>query len=135
MKKKILALGCVAVLAVSMVTGCGTKAPEKKEEPKATAQAAVEKVTPTLMYFISNSDESLDAEKNTVEELKKEYGEKVNFTVINIDEDTEAAKNFPVQGNTPMVIMLNTKNDISAMSPKVSDKNQLKTIIDKAMTE
>ncbi|MBQ3463192.1 MAG: hypothetical protein IJH36_08795, partial [Clostridia bacterium] len=90
MKEKILALGCVAVLAVSMVTGCGTKAPEKKEEPKATAQAAVEKVTPTLMYFISNSDESLDAEKNTVEELKKEYGEKVNFTVINIDEDTEA---------------------------------------------
>ena len=87
------------------------------------------------MYFISNSDENLDAEKSVMDELQSEYGEKVNFTVINIDEDKEAANNFPVQGNTPMVIMLNTSNDISAMSPQTFDKNELKEIIDAALAE
>lgn len=134
MKKKILALGCVMVLAVSMIAGCGNSN-NGANSNEATAQPAVEKVTPTLMYFISNNDATLDAEKSVIEELKGEYADKINFTVINIDEDTEAANNFPVQGNTPMVIMLNTKNDISAMSPMTYEKDALKTIIDKAMED
>lgn len=138
MKKKILALGCVMVLAASMLAGCGcsnsANTNTNTDEPAATEQA-VERVTPTLMYFISNSDATFDAEKSVIDELQNEYGDKVNFTVINIDEDTEAANNFPVQGSTPMVIMLNTKNDISAMSPFTSDKDALKTIIDSAMQD
>lgn len=132
--KKILALTVAAILAVTALAGCGKKT-EDTPDTNEVVQSEPEKVTPTLMYFISNSDETFDAENAVIEELENEYGDDVNFNVINIDENTEAANNFPVQGNTPMVIMLNTKNDISAMSPLTYEKDALKDIIDAAMEE
>ena len=135
MKKRITAIICAALMGAVMLAGCGNKNdnPVATPAPEPTAQAAVEKVTPTLMYFISNSDETLDEEKKVVEDLQNEYGDSVNFSLINIDENTEAANNFPVQGQTPMVIMLDTSNNISAMSPMTYDKDALKEIIDAAM--
>lgn len=133
MKKRVTAVVCAAIIGAIALTGCGKKADDNLTKVDMQDNGAVEKVTPTLMYFISNSDENLDAEKKVIEELEGEYKESVNFNVINIDENTEAANNFPVQGNTPMVIMLNTANDISAMSPNVYEKDKLKTIIDAAM--
>ena len=132
--KKILTLTVAAILAVTALAGCGKTADTNTADTQQT-ETAVEKVTPTIMYFISNSDESFDAENTVMEELQAEYGDKVNFDVINIDENTEAASNFPVQGNTPMVIMLNTSNDISAMSPKTYEKDALKEIIDAALAD
>lgn len=134
MKKKIFAITCAALIAAMALAGCGAKTDTNTADTNQT-ETAVEKVTPTLMYFVSAGDETFDAETATFEELKTEYYGKVNFTLINIDEDTEAANNFPVQGNTPMVIMLNTTNDISALSPKVSDKDEMKQIIDAAMEQ
>lgn len=135
MRKRIMAVTCAALIGAMALTGCGKKADDTNTQDTQQTETAVEKVTPTLMYFISNSDETLDAEKTVIEELEAEYGDDVNFNVINIDENTEAANNFPVQGNTPMVIMLNTTNDISAMSPKTSDKDGLKDIIDAALKD
>ena len=137
MKKRITAIICAALMGAVMLAGCGNKNdnPVATTAPEPTAQAAVEKVTPTLMYFISGSDATFDEEQKNVEELQNEYGDSVNFSVINIDENTEAANNFPVQGQTPMVIMLNTSNDISAMSPMTYEKDDLKQIIDAALAE
>ncbi len=119
MKKRITAMLLAAITAATlMLTGCG---------------GGTAKVTPTFMYFVSKSDADFEKTNAMVEELKKEYEGDVNFNLINIDEDTEAAKNFPVQGNTPMLIMLNTANDISAMAPKCADKAELKGYIDAAM--
>ena len=134
MKKRITAVILAALMGVTMLAGCGNKAkeaPDTANEP--TAEESVEKVTPTLMYFISNSDATFDEEQKTVEELQQEYGDSVNFSVINIDVNTEAANNFPVQGQTPMVIMLDTSNNISAMSPMTYEKDELKEIIDAAL--
>ena len=123
MKKRITAALVAAITAASlMMAGCG-----------GNKTAETEKVTPTFMYFVSNSDADFDSAQTTVNELKEEYTDKVNFNVINIDENTEAAANFPVQGNTPMLIMLNTSNDISAMAPQCSDKEELKSYIDAAL--
>ena len=134
MKKRITAVILAALMGAVMLAGCGNKAEETPAETTApTAEESVEKVTPTLMYFISNSDETFDEEQKNVEELQQEYGDSVNFDVINIDENTEAANNFPVQGQTPMVIMLDTSNNISAMSPMTYEKDALKEIIDAAM--
>lgn len=127
-KKRIIAVLTAGVLAMGMLAGCG--ADKQAETPAATEQA---KVTPTFMYFVSNSDADFDSTQATIDELQEEYADKVNFNIINIDENTEAASNFPVQGNTPMLIMLNTSNDISAMSPKTSDKAELKEAIDAAL--
>ena len=121
MKKKLTVV-LIAVLAmVCMLAGCGKDAEQES------------KVTPTFMYFVSNSDSDFDATQKAVEELQDEYDKKVNFDIINIDENPEATTNFPVQGNTPMLIMLNTDNDISAMSPQCSDKDKLKAAIDAAL--
>ena len=134
MKKRITAVILAALMGAVMLAGCGNKAEETPAATTApTAEESVEKVTPTLMYFISNGDATFDEEQKTVEELQQEYGDSVNFDVINIDENTEAANNFPVQGQTPMVIMLDTSNNISAMSPMTYEKDALKEIIDAAM--
>ncbi len=136
MKKRITAVILAALMGTVMLAGCGNKAeetPAPTETTAPTAEEPVEKVTPTLMYFISNGDETFDEEQKNVEELQQEYGDSVNFDVINIDENTEAANNFPVQGQTPMVIMLDTSNNISAMSPMTYEKDALKGIIDAAM--
>ena len=130
MKKRITAIICAALMGAVMLTGCGGN---ETNTPETETQTAVEKVTPTLMYFISNSDATFEEEQKVIEELQSEYGDSVNFRVINIDVDTEAANNFPVQGQTPMVIMLNTSNDISAMSPMTHEKDALKQIIDAAL--
>ena len=133
MKKRITAIILAALMGAVMLAGCGSKADnDTANTPEPEAQA-VEKVTPTLMYFISNADATFDEEQKTVEELQKEYGDSVNFSVINIDINTEAANNFPVQGQTPMVIMLDTSNNISAMSPMTYEKGALKEIIDAAL--
>lgn len=117
MKKRIAALLLAVMTAATfMLAGCGS-----------------DKVTPTFMYFVSNGDEAFDKTNEMIEELKKEYDGDVNFNLINIDEDTEAAKNFPVAGNTPMLIMLNTDNDISAMAPKCNSKTELTEYIEAAL--
>lgn len=131
MKKRITAFICAAIMGVAMLAGCGND--NSGSTGEAGPDAAVEKVTPTLMYFISNGDATFDEEQKTVEELQQEYGDSVNFSVINIDVNTEAANNFPVQGQTPMVIMLDTSNNISAMSPMTYEKDALKEIIDAAL--
>ncbi len=131
MKKRITAFICAAIMGVAMLAGCGND--NSGSTGETGPDAAVEKVTPTLMYFISNGDATFDEEQKTVEELQQEYGDSVNFSVINIDVNTEAANNFPVQGQTPMVIMLDTSNNISAMSPMTYEKDALKEIIDAAL--
>ena len=125
MKKTLTVVMITLLAAMLMLTGCGKKGTEPVTE--------VDHVTPTFMYFVSNSDENFDETQKTIAELEKEYDGDVIFSVINIDENTEAATNFPVQGQTPMLIMLNTNNDISAMSPKCSDKGELKEAIEAAL--
>lgn len=129
-KKRIMAMAMAMVLSVGMVSGCGAGKSDVKDTPKATEAV---KVTPTFMYFVSGSDADFDATNAMIEELKSEYSDKIKFNVVNIDEDTEAAKNFPVQGQTPALIMLNTSNDISAMEFKCNDKAKLKADIDAAI--
>lgn len=107
----------------------GTAAPVQPD-----AENAGEKVyTPTFMYFVSKSDEGYDATMVMLEELKKEFDGKVKFDIRNIDDDPEAVKNFPVENNTPTLIMLNTKNDISNILFKTKDKDKLTAAITAAM--
>ena len=103
-----------------------SKEEEKKEEKV---------YTPTFMYFVSNADEGFDATMVMIEELKKEYKDRVTFDVRNIDETPEDAEHFPVKDNTPALIMLNTKNDISNILFKVKDKDQLKQAIEAALQQ
>lgn len=118
-----------------------TEAPKQTEEAKknsseakATAKPQEKVYTPTFMYFVSPSkDENHADTMKMLDELKKEYEGKVNFDIRDIDANPENVKNFPVEGQTPVLIMLNTKNDICAWSPKCSDKSQLKSAIDGAL--
>ncbi len=137
MKKKVIALIAALTLAAGMISGCGTSSNTTTgsvaDSSSSQTQEKKEKVTPTFMYFVSSGDADFDKTQSMIEELKKEYDGKINFNIINIDEDSEAAKNFPVQGNTPALIMLNTSNDISAMEFQCADKDKLKTDIEAAL--
>ena len=86
--------------------------------------------TPLFMYFVTKSDKNYDEYMAVVEDLKKEYKGKVEFDIIDIDENPEAKDNFPAAGNTPLLIMNNTKNEISGFGFKCADKEQLKQYIE-----
>ncbi len=122
MRKKIItALIALLTLSAMLLTGCGSN-----EESTAAK--------PTFKYFIANSDADTEKTLAVVDELKGEYGEKVNFELINIDEDAEAAQNFAiVVGETPALIMLDSYNNITAIQLQCADKDMLEREINDAM--
>ena len=130
-KKKIIALAMSAVMAVGMIAGCGST----NNSGTDTAQTgSTEKVTPTFMYFVANADDNFDATNTMYTELENEYKDKINFQLVNVDENPEALENFSlVKDQTPALIMLDTSNNISAIEFKCSDKDKLKTDIDNAL--
>lgn len=97
------------------------------------AQEPEKTYTPVFMYFVSKSDEGYDEYMSMIEELKAEYSDKVTFDIVDVDEEPESKENFPVDGNTPMLIMTNTSNDISALEFKCSDKARLAEDIEKSI--
>ncbi|MBQ7572863.1 MAG: hypothetical protein IJT23_01235 [Clostridia bacterium] len=152
MKKSFIFL-VSAILAVSMLGGCGKKTADKQEtktEDK-TSTSSVDKsdmavvngeekqvsdngkfYLPQVMYFVSASDETYDAEIKAFNELKDEYKDIVEFDLRDIDKNPEDKEKFPVEGMTPTLIMLDTANNISAMEFKCSDKAKLKESIENA---
>lgn len=113
-KSRIILAAAVVSLAAVVVTACGNK------------------VKPTFMYFYTNAD--TETVTPIVEELKDEYGKKVTFSLVNVDESPEALENFQlVSGNTPALIMLDTENNISKFEFKCTDKDTLKADIEAAL--
>ena len=120
-KKKIIALAMSAVMAVGMIAGCGS-----------TNNSGTD--TTHYLYFVANADDNFDATNTMYTELENEYKDKINFQLVNVDENPEALENFSlVKDQTPALIMLDTSNNISAIEFKCSDKDKLKTDIDNAL--
>ena len=142
-KTKIAAAVIAAVVIVAAVIIFAAKGIQKKNTAPETTAAPVQavtetsenekKYTPTFMYFISKSDAGFDATNSMIEDLKKEYGGRVKFDIINVDDTPEAKENFPVDQQTPALIMLNTSNNISAIEFKCSDKQVLRQYIEAAL--
>ena len=134
MNNKFFAVCMSMVIMVSAFgfSGCKNNTDDKKpgNEP---AQAQDEKVyVPTFMYFVSESDENYEEAVKVFEELKAEYDGKVKFDLHNIDENPKDKENFPVDGNTPALIMLNTGNNLSAIEFKCTDKEKLRAYIEES---
>lgn len=132
-KKKIIALAMSAIMAVGMIAGCGSTNNSGTDTDTAQTEST-EKVTPTFMYFVANADDNFDATNTMYTELENEYKDKINFQLVNVDENPEALENFSlVKDQTPALIMLDTSNNISAIEFKCSDKDKLKSDIDTAL--
>ena len=132
-KKKIIALAMSAIMAVGMIAGCGSTNNSGTDTDTAQTEST-EKVTPTFMYFVANADDNFDATNTMYTELENEYKDKINFQLVNVDENPEALENFSlVKDQTPALIMLDTSNNISAIEFKCSDKDKLKIDIDNAL--
>ncbi len=115
-KSRIILAAAVLSIAAVIVAGCGNK------------------VKPTFMYFYTNAD--TETVTPLIDELKDEYGKKVEFSLVNVDENPEALENFQlVSGNTPALIMLDTENNISKFEFKCADKDTLKADIDDALNK
>ena len=89
--------------------------------------------TPTFMYFIADTDANFAATNETIEKLKKEYEGKVIFDIRNVTQDPGQLDNFPVEGQTPALIMLDTSNNISNFLFMNGNYDDLKAAIDAAL--
>ena len=65
----------------------------------------------------------------TVEELSKEYNDKVNFVKVNVDENNELASKYNVFSIPTLAIFRNGK--IIAQTAGATSKESLRTYIDK----
>lgn len=99
---------------------------------QATAQADAKTYTPTFMFFYSEADPDNEKTQAILAELQKTYTN-IKFDIRSIDAEPELVDKFPVQGNTPMLIMLNTKNDISALVPMCKEKDKMEEAIQNAL--
>ncbi len=123
----IIILAIAAVIAVN-IGGGGEDGNIVSETSSAGAETAAEErndYTPVFMYFVSKNDEGYNEYMGMIDELKSEYEGDVTFNIVDVDEDPSAKENFPAEGNTPMLIMTNKSNDISAIEFKCSDKEKL----------
>lgn len=99
---------------------------DETEKYKEEEDKEQEKVyTPTFMYFVSKSDAEYEKTMGIIEELKKEYDGKVVFDIKDVDKEPELKESFPVDGETPALIMLNIHNDISGFEYRCNDKEKL----------
>lgn len=104
---------------------------ENNVEQKAEEQKVYK---PTFMYFVSSKDAGYDDYMKVLDKLQKEYKDTVVFDIKNVDENPEVLQNFEiVKGQTPTLIMLNTKNDISNFLFKNGNYDELKAAIDAAL--
>jgi thioredoxin 1 len=64
---------------------------------------------PALMYFFSTGCENCRMQKPIIEELGKKYGDKVNFNLIDVDENQQLATKYGINAVPVMIIL---KNDV-----------------------
>ena len=150
-KAKIVKIIFMAAVVTAMVSfsGCG-KEQENADSNNVTEVNNAENVAggsensnsqedekvykPTFMYFVSESDSDYEKTNEVVEKLKKEYAGKVEFDIRNVDKNPDVLNNFEiVKGQTPALIMLNTKNDISNFLFQNGNYDDLKATIEAAL--
>lgn len=140
-KAKYLLIGIAIVLIIAVIAiVLSTSDSSKKSVGDGNNDSSVNTVvpdkvyTPTFKYFVEKSDENYAEYMAIVDELKEEYDGRVNFDIVDIADDPEATKNFPVTSETtPFLIMLNTENNPSAIEMSCADKDQLKADIEAAL--
>ena len=121
------------------------KAEDKKADKKDAEKSDAKKETtqdtkvdfpdkkPAFLYFVSETDKDYEKAVKVFEELKKEYGEKVDFELKNVTQDPTLLENFAlVNGNTPTLIM-DGKEGITGFQMKMTDKKTLEDEIKKAL--
>lgn len=112
------------------------KSNEAKDAKKETAEENTVDFPdkkPAFLYFVSESDSDYEKAVKVFEELKKEYGEDVDFELKNVTQDPSLLENFAfVNGNTPTLIM-DGKEGITGFQMKMTDKKTLEEEIKKAL--
>ena len=108
------------------------------EEMQTEGEANEGKVyTPTFMYFVSKTDEKYSEYMAAVNEVQAEYASKIQFQIIDIDEDPEKKENFEdiVGMGMPALIMLDTKNNICGINISCVEKATMVENIKRALGE
>ncbi len=127
----VIALALIVVIIAIAGRSCSEKGGNDSSGTVQTADGTeAPQITPIFMYFVSKSDEGYDEYMAMIEELKSEYDGRVEFQITDVDENPESKDNFPVEGNTPLLIMNNHDNNITAIEFSCSDKDTLKADIE-----
>lgn len=148
-KKIIIAIAAVVVVAavaIGVAVGVSKSGNDAKVENNTIdvqkvdengSDSAVKTELPVMMCFISDKDDKADETKKILDELQKEYKDKITFTVINTDETPDAVERYslnvlnPTGNPTPTYIMLDTKGDFKDFKFGFTDKAGLEESIKK----
>lgn len=88
---------------------------------------------PTFMYIVSDKDSNYNEYMKTVDELKSEYKDRVNFSISDINEN-EYMKDLIGEGaSTPCLIMMNKDGASVAIEFACTDKEKMKADIELAL--
>lgn len=92
-------------------------------EKSVTTDAGERMQKPTFMYFVTSREEK-EAD-GLIRELEEEFGDRVIFEIKNISEDKGLLAKYPVEGNTPALIMELPGGDVSEILLSAVDKDKL----------
>ncbi|MCH5185800.1 MAG: hypothetical protein J1F64_06715 [Oscillospiraceae bacterium] len=87
---------------------------------------------PVFKFFYSASAENAGEVLAAVEELRAEYGDRVDFDINDIDEHPEYVEQFSVIA-PPQLYMLKRNGDFADMKFGTADKNELEDAVKKAL--
>lgn len=129
--KKNIIIAAVVVVALVAFGFWVLSLTKDNAEPKSSVPEP-EIYTPQFTYIVSSSDADYADTMAVVEELKAEYGDKVEFDVRDIVEDPTLVERFPVEGMTPTLFMVDTRANTSMLFDSY-DKAELTRAIEDAL--
>jgi len=89
---------------------------------------------PVFKFFYSKSSGDAAQIEATIEELKQEYGDKVDFDISDLDAHPEYVEQFSVI-QPPQLYMLAKNGDFADMKFGTADKAELESAIKKALEQ
>lgn len=119
----------ICALIVSVIVVAVFISPQIKQLPESDAVSADN--LPKLMFFVT--DEDYAEMKNTVHKLEKEYKGRIDIEVMNVDRDKSLLSSFPVDGNTPAVIVTDGSGDVCGIHFKTDSYDAMRLIIEEAV--
>ena len=135
MKYYIIAGAILLVIVVALVVLFTPSGEDKKPAPEKSDVTQIE-MTPLFQYYVSKDDENYDSYMATVEELKSEYKDRVDFDIVDVDENADSASALLAGSydKTPILIMYD-KNGSSVAIEYTDEKEKLAADIEQAIAE
>lgn len=119
-------------IIVSLIVVAAIISPQLKILSAKEAMSSDAAVIPKFMLFVTDAEYGAEL-KNIVHKLEKEYKGRAEISVMNVDQNKSLLNSFPVDGNTPAVIMTDELGDVCGIHFKTDSYDTMRIIIEDAI--